>query len=211
LSIDAQGRERSTPPPAITGLVLAGGQGARMGGVDKGWQVFRGQALVVQVQQRLQQQTLGLQGLMISANRHLPDYAALGVPVWPDRLAGFAGPVAGWLSGLSHCPTPLMLSVPCDAPELPLDLAQRLYQALCEADADVAVATTPSADGPQLQTVFCLMKVDLQTSLSAFAEAGGRRLRDWLDQHRVARVCFDQAHDEPRAFAPLNTLADLDR
>ena len=112
--------------PAITGLILAGGRGSRMGGVDKGLQNFRGQSLAQQTLVRLQQQSLPPQDILINANRNLAAYQSLGVPVWPDSLDGFAGPLAGFLTGLEHCQTPLLLTVPCDSPLFPLDLVQRL-------------------------------------------------------------------------------------
>ena len=106
----------------ITGLILAGGRGSRMGGVDKGLQGFRGQPLALHVLRRLQPQ---VGSVMISANRNLAAYEAFGVPVWPDGLADHAGPLAGFLIGLEHCTTPWLLTVPCDSPRFPADLAGR--------------------------------------------------------------------------------------
>ena len=111
-------------PGQITAVVLAGGRGSRMGGVDKGLQNFNGTPLALHSLLRLQMQSGGLVGeVMINANRNLAAYESLGVPVWPDSIDGFAGPLAGFLTGLEHCETPLLLTVPCDSPRLPLDLA----------------------------------------------------------------------------------------
>ncbi|MCU0925295.1 MAG: molybdenum cofactor guanylyltransferase [Hydrogenophaga sp.] len=111
----------------ITALVLAGGRGSRMGGVDKGLQKFRDTPLALNALLRLQIQAGGLVGeLMVNANRNLAAYEAFGHPVWPDTLPDYAGPLAGFLTGLSHCETPYLLTVPCDSPLFPLDLASRL-------------------------------------------------------------------------------------
>jgi len=133
--------------PAITGLILAGGRGSRMGGVDKGLQNFRGLPLALQTLMRLQLQSQPLQEILINANRNLSAYESLGVPVWPDSIDGYAGPLAGFLTGLERCETPLLLTVPCDSPLFPLDLLERLAQAMHEQDADLAMATAPESDG----------------------------------------------------------------
>ena len=129
----------------ITALILAGGRGSRMGGVDKGLQNFQGTPLALHALMRLQQQTLLPADVMINANRNLGAYEAFGVPVWPDALADYAGPLAGFLTGLERCETPLLLTVPCDVPYFPLSLCERLAQALLGQDAEIAMAAAPEA------------------------------------------------------------------
>jgi molybdopterin-guanine dinucleotide biosynthesis protein A len=196
--------------PAITGLILAGGRGSRMGGVDKGLQNFRGLPLAQQALMRLQQQSLPPQNILINANRNLAAYESLGVPVCPDSLDGFAGPLAGFLTGLQRCPTPILLTVPCDSPLFPLDLVERLYKALHEQDAHLAMAAAPEADGTvRPQPVFCLLKTELLDSLVKFTQGGGRKIDAWTGQHRCAIVPFDLPSDSAHAFANANTLAEL--
>jgi molybdopterin-guanine dinucleotide biosynthesis protein A len=196
--------------PAITGLILAGGRGSRMGGIDKGMQNFRGLPLALQTLMRLQLQSQPLQEVLINANRNLAAYESLGVPVWPDSIDGYAGPLAGFLTGLERCETPLLLTVPCDTPLFPLDLVERLYQAMDEQDADMAMAAAPEADGAvRAQPVFCLLKTDLLESLVKFTQSGGRKIDAWTAQHRCAIVPFDQSGDSANAFANANTLAEL--
>jgi len=195
---------------AITGLILAGGRGSRMGGIDKGLQNFRGLPLALQTLMRLQMQSLPLQEILINANRNLSAYESLGVPVWPDSIDGYAGPLAGFLTGLERCETPLLLTVPCDSPLFPLDLVERLHQALLSQEADIAMAAAPEADGQiRPQPVFCLMKIELLESLVKFTQAGGRKIDTWTAQHRCVIVPFDQAQDDPQAFANVNTLPEL--
>ena len=196
--------------PGITGLILAGGRGSRMGGTDKGLQNFHGLPLALQTLMRLQLQSLPLQEVLINANRNLAAYEALGVPVWPDSIDGFAGPLAGFQTGLERCETPLMLTVPCDTPLFPLDLVERLLQAMDEQDADLAMAAAREADGTvRAQPVFCLIKTELLESLVKFTQGGGRKIDAWTAQHRCAIVPFDLPSDSPHAFANANTLAEL--
>jgi molybdopterin-guanine dinucleotide biosynthesis protein A len=196
--------------PGITGLILAGGRGSRMGGIDKGLQNFRGLPLALQTLMRLQVQSQPLQEVLINANRNLSAYESLGVPVWPDSIDGFAGPLAGFLAGLERCETPLLLTVPCDTPLFPLDLVERLVQAMDAHDADMAMAAAPEADGTvRPQPVFCLLKTDLLESLVKFTQGGGRKIDAWTGQHRCAIVPFDLPSDNPQAFANANTLAEL--
>ncbi len=195
----------------ITGLVLAGGRGSRMGGADKGLQTFNGTPLALHALLRLQMQEGGLVGdQMINANRNLAAYEAFGVPVWPDTLNDYAGPLAGFMTGLERCESPYLLTVPCDTPLFPLDLAQRLAQAFDDDGTEIAMAAAREEDGQlRPQPVFCLMRLDLLESLMAFTQGGGRKIDRWTDQHRTVIVPFDRPGDDPRAFHNTNTLAEL--
>lgn len=198
------------PAPGITALILAGGRGSRMGGLDKGLQNFRGLPLALHTLMRLQMQSLAPQEVLVNANRNLAAYESLGTSVWPDTLDGFAGPLAGFLTGLERCETPLLLTVPCDTPLFPLDLAERLHRALVDEDVELAVACAREEDGQvRPQPVFCLMRVSLLDSLVRFTQAGGRKIDAWTAQHRCALVAFDRAQDAPSAFFNANTLAEL--
>lgn len=190
-----------------------------MGGVDKGLQAFNGSPLVAHALQRL----LGdastppqVGQVLINANRNLAQYTAFGAPVWPDAQDDFAGPLAGFLTGLTHCTTPYLLTVPCDTPWFPTDLAERMAQALSGSDQAIAMASGMETDAngqTQLRTqpVFCLLPVSLLESLARFTQGGGRKIDQWTAQHPTVLVPFNQAHDDPRAFANANTLAELQR
>jgi len=206
----------SSAPPvsSITAVLLAGGQGMRMGGVNKGLQLFGGVPLARNALARLGLQSCQPAQVLISANRDLQDYRALGVPVWPDSVPGYAGPLAGFLTGLAHCRTPLLLTLPCDVPRFPLSLCERMAQALHEAQAEIVMALAPDDTGAaHPQPVFCLLRADAQTglhaSLAAFLAGGGRKVRAWAAQHRMALAHFDAPQDDPRAFANANTLEEL--
>jgi molybdenum cofactor guanylyltransferase len=195
----------------ITGLVLAGGRGTRMGGADKGLQNFRGTPLALNALMRLQMQDGDLIGdFMVNANRNLAAYEAFGHPVWPDTLADYAGPLAGFMTGLAHCETPWLLTVPCDTPLFPMDLVQRLASAFDDEATEIAMAAAREEDGQlRRQPVFCLMRADLLDSLVAFTQAGGRKIDRWTDQHRTVVIPFDRPGDDPQAFFNANTLAEL--
>ena len=202
----------------VTGLVLAGGRGSRMGGVDKGLQPFNGVPLAVRAASRL---ALQVGRVAINANRNLPAYEAFGWPVWPDdEPADFAGPLAGFMTGLARCGTAYLLTVPCDTPLFPHDLARRLADAMVDADADIAMAaaaeTLDADEGtPKLrpQPVFCLLRVEspvgLRVGLQRFMQAGGRKVGAWTTQHRTVLLPFDRPGDAPNTFLNANTLGEL--
>lgn len=200
------------PAAAITGLVLAGGRGQRMGGADKGLQLLHGQPLAAHVLTRLAPQA---GALAISANRHADAYAALGAPwhaaVLADTLPDFPGPLAGLLAGLRASRTAWVLAVPCDSPWLPADLATRLAAAVLAQDADIATVTTTDAAGVvSLHPVFALVRTSLADDLAAFLHGGERKVRAWYARHKTAEVAFA----DERAFYNINSLqelADLDR
>lgn len=188
----------------ITGLILAGGRGTRMGHVDKGLQPFRGKTMAAHVLERLSPQ---VGTMMINANQNLDAYAAMGVPVWPDAVEGFAGPLAGLHAGLLHCNTPLLVTAPCDSPFLPTDLVARLAEARERRDADLAVAVTPGGrDGKsQAHPVFCLVKRSVLPHLGDFLASGGRKIDAWYSALDVVDVLFE---DED-AFRNINTREEL--
>ena len=186
----------------ITGLILCGGRGSRMGGADKGLQNYLGMPLAMHALMRLSPQ---VGEVLINANRNLAAYESMGAAVWPDPVADYPGPLAGWLAGLEHCQTPYMLTVPCDTPGFPADLAARLTQALTREGAEIAMAATMENGQLQLQPVFCLLDAMLLESLMAFLNSGQRKIDRWTARHRCATVVFDEAS----AFFNVNTLAEL--
>lgn len=185
----------------VTGVILAGGLGRRMGGVDKGLQQLRGRPLVAWVAERLGPQ---VDELLISANRNGESYAALGHRVLADRITGFAGPLAGLHAALTVARHPLVATVPCDTPFLPAELVSRLSEALNESAADLAVARTFN----QPQPVFCLCRRALLSSLGAFLAGGGRKVEHWQATLQVVEVAFD---DQAECFENINTGEDLGR
>ncbi len=198
---------------AITGIILAGGRGSRMGGVDKGLQNFNGVPLALHTLLRLSPQ---VGDIMINANRNLAAYESFGVPVWPDAatLGEYAGPLAGFMTGLERCETPYLLTVPCDTPLFPADLVARLAEALAHDGADFAVAAAPEEDDQKNisirpQPVFCQIRCEMLESLMRFTKNGGRKIDAWTAQHKTVHVTFDQAGDDAHGFCNANTLAEL--
>jgi molybdopterin-guanine dinucleotide biosynthesis protein A len=185
--------------PSVTGLILAGGKGSRMGGVDKGLQAFRGKRLVDHVYERLAPQ---VGGVIINANQNQEAYRTFGVRVVSDAIGGFAGPLAGMHAGLSISKRPFLASVPCDSPFLPEDLVARLHARIDETGAELAVAKT----GDQPHPVFSLMRRGVLDHLSDFLKDGGRKIDAWYASLNVVEVAFD---DEAQAFSNINTLEEL--
>jgi molybdopterin-guanine dinucleotide biosynthesis protein A len=181
----------------VTGIVLAGGQGRRMGGVDKGLQPLDGRPMVAWAIERLAPQ---VDEILVNANQNAEAYARLGHRVVPDSLGGFAGPLAGLHAGLRAAANPLAVTVPCDSPFLPLDLVGRLKSFL-EAK-DLAVAKT----GDQPHPVFALVRRSVLPHLERFLEGGGRKIDAWYATLSVVEVSFD---DQPDAFRNINTLDEL--
>lgn len=183
----------------ITGLILAGGEGRRMGGCDKGLQTYQGRPLVAHVLERLAPQ---VDNLLISANRNGTTYQDFGYPVVNDTaFPDYAGPLAGLLEGLRAAREEWILVAPCDTPLLPLDLAATLRTALVARQSELAYAVGPEREHP----VFCLCHRRLAPSLAAFLANGGRKVRAW--QAEVGGV---PGHfPEEAAFRNFNTLADL--
>jgi molybdenum cofactor guanylyltransferase len=184
----------------VTGLILAGGLGRRMGSVDKGLVAFNGRPMVASVIERLQPQ---VNELLINANRNLDDYRRFGFRVVPDEIEGFAGPLAGLERGFAEAAHDLIVTTPCDSPFLPSDLVTRLRSALESHRVDLAVAKT----GTQAHPVFCLARRSLHQHLRTFLLGGGRKIDAWYATLNTIEVSFD---DEAEAFANINTKRELD-
>ncbi|MCY0388570.1 molybdenum cofactor guanylyltransferase MobA [Robbsia sp. Bb-Pol-6] len=191
----------------LTGVILAGGRGSRMGGVDKGRQTFRGEALAVRAARRLTPQVAHL---LVSANRHLDDYRQLA-PVVTDTLADFPGPLAGILAALHATTTPFLVCVPCDTPFFPTDLVARLAAAFTDPQLELATACAPDTEEDargalRSHPVFALMRTSIAARLDASLRAGERRLNAWRMHHNAVEVPFPDGH----AFYNVNTLQALD-
>lgn len=185
----------------ITGVILAGGLGRRMGGVDKGLQLLNERPMVQWALERFAPQ---VDELLINANQNSEQYGAFGYPVVPDQIPDFAGPLAGLHAALARATHPLVATVPCDSPFLPADLVSRLRAALDADGADLAVARTFDQPHP----VFCLCRRELLPHLTAFLESGGRKVDRWYATLKVVEVAFD---DEADAFSNINTRDELAR
>lgn len=195
------------PSALITGVVLAGGRGTRMGGIDKGLVPFDGEPMALRALRRLQAQ---VSHAMISANRHLDRYRRFGVPVWPDMLPDYAGPLAGISSALHHCRTPYLVTVPCDVPLFPDDLVARLAQAMAGGECEIAMACSPEDNrsgqpGWRKQPAFCLLRASLLPNLLRFTEQGGRKIDGWVSRHATTLVPFETA----QPFFNVNSASDL--
>lgn len=183
----------------ISAIILAGGLSTRMGGVDKGLLPLQNKALISHVIDRLTPQ---VNEVIINANRSLEQYQSFGLKIVQDETDEFLGPLAGFLLGLKHAKHDLVLTVPCDSPRLPSDLATRLFEAFEHASAEIAVATCDTKTHP----VFCLMRKSVLPSLTAFLEQGERKVSAWQKSLNYVEVDFS---DASHAFANLNTLGDL--
>lgn len=187
----------------ITGLVLAGGRAQRMGGVDKGLIQFQGKALIEHAIERLTPQ---VSHLLINANRNQETYSQYGYPILADESADFSGPLAGYLVGLKACQTPYLITVPCDSPCFPKDLATRLANALEDQGADIAFASTEDrVKKVWAQPVFCLMKKSLTQSLEQFLAGGHRKIDRWFALEKACTVVFSRESD----FVNANTPEEL--
>ena len=189
------------PSKKITGVILAGGLGRRMGGVNKGLQRLNGKPLALHVAERLAPQ---IDELLINVNQNIEQYAAFGYRIVADQIPDFAGPLAGLHAALSAAAHPLVATAPCDSPFLPADLVSRLFSALTATDADLAVARTFEQPHP----VFCLCKRDVLPHLTEFLAGGGRKFDRWYATLNVVEVAFD---DEAEAFENINTREELGR
>lgn len=183
----------------LAGLILAGGRARRMGGNDKGLLSLNGQPLVQHVLARLRPQ---VDSILISANRHIAEYAALGYPVLEDSIAEFPGPLAGILAGMESCGQGWLVVVPCDAPLLPPDLVIRFHRVLAGTSARVAVAH----DGERMQSVIAMIDCSLAEDLHSYLAAGERRVEHWFARQFAVHVDFS---DAPEAFVNVNSPADL--
>ena len=184
----------------MTGVVLAGGRGRRMGGVDKGLTLLQGRPFIEWVLDRFGPQ---VSEVLINANRNLSEYERYGYRIIPDEIGGFAGPLAGLHRGLTEARHNLVATVPCDSPFLPADLVARLYAGLAAAKSQLAVAKTFAQSHP----VFCLCRREVLPHLNEFLVSGGRKIDAWYATLEIAEVAFD---DQEEAFSNINTLQELD-
>jgi molybdopterin-guanine dinucleotide biosynthesis protein A len=187
----------------VTGLILAGGRGSRMGGVDKGLERFQGEPMAVRAMVRLMPQ---VSDVVINANRNIGVYDSFGVTVLMDAIEGYQGPLAGMLAGLSYSETPYLQAIPCDVPNFPTDLVSRLLKAALEANAALAMPVTVEPDGRrQTHPVFLLMRADVHDSLLQYITKGGRKIDQWTKTLDALEVEFPDS----QAFFNVNTLDEL--
>jgi molybdopterin-guanine dinucleotide biosynthesis protein A len=183
----------------ISAIILSGGRATRMNGVDKGLVLLQNKPLIQHVMTRLLPQ---VDEILINANREIATYESFGYPIFKDETDDFLGPLAGFLLGLQHAKNEYVLTVPCDSPLLPLDLAQKLYCGMAAARADIAVASSDGESHP----VFCLMKKNVLPSLITFLAEGEHKVSAWQKSHSYVEIDFS---DDSDAFTNLNTLEDL--
>ena len=187
----------------VTAIVLSGGRGRRFDHQDKGLMPWHGQPLIRHVIDRIAPQ---VDELVICSNRNEEIYSELGYEILPDADPDYQGPVAGMLAGLGRCTTSYALVCPCDSPNLPADLVDRLWAGIAAGDAaedfDIAVAH----DGTRRQNLVALMKTGVLSSMRDYYRDGGRAVRNWYPSQRVVDVDFS---DQVVGFLNINRPEDI--
>ena len=185
----------------ITAVILAGGRGRRLGGQDKGLLELNGRPLIEHILDAVKPQ---VKTVIINANRNLDVYTAYSYPVVSDEMTDFQGPLAGFAVALSVCNTDYIMTLPCDGPAVPADLAARLSRTLIENEAELAVAY----DGQRMQPVYALIPRSLLDSLQSFLDGGDRKIDLWYAKHNTALADFSDIAD---SFFNINTEKDHHR
>jgi len=183
----------------ITGVILAGGQARRMDGQDKGLIMLNDKPMIEYIIDAFKPQA---SKLIINANRNHELYSKYGLDIVADELSGFCGPLAGMASALQTIEDNYMVTVPCDTPFIPIDLVQRLTNALKNESAEISVAH----NGDRIQPVFCMINKSLQQSLNDYLASGERKIYRWFEQHNYAIADFS---DVPETFDNINTPEDI--
>ena len=182
----------------ISAVILAGGQGSRLGGTDKGLLKLNKIPLVQHLINRIQPQ---VSDIVISANRNIETYAEFGFDVYEDDISDFAGPLAGILKALQHCQSDWLLCVPADSPFIANNLVQRLSENI--KNNKIAIPD----DGNYLHPTFALIHKSLASSLKTFLEQGERKARVWMQQQEHTIVDFS---DQIDTFININTQNELE-
>jgi molybdenum cofactor guanylyltransferase len=185
---------------AVSAIIIAGGRGSRMNGLNKGLVKLQQESLIQHVINRLTPQ---VDEILINANREIAQYEAFNLPILQDENPEFIGPLAGFSLGLQHGKHDYLLATPCDSPLIPADLVSRLMQSLVKENADIAVAKS----GGHVHPVFCLMTKSVLPSLTAFIAQGNRKVSLWQKSLAYTEVIFDDCDD---AFVNVNTVEELD-
>jgi molybdopterin-guanine dinucleotide biosynthesis protein A len=194
---------RTNTVPSLTAAILAGGEGSRFGGADKGFLLLHGKSLIERMLMQLESQA---DHVLISANRNLEAYACYGHPVIRDQGTGFEGPLAGICAALQAACTEWVLFVPVDAVQLPENFAQRMCAATHQNGSATPSGTVVVHDGVSIIPVACLIHRRLSGDLDAALASGQRSMRDWLKRHQAVEVHFDE---HPRAYWSVNTPEEL--
>lgn len=188
-------------PSGITACILAGGQGRRMGGIDKGLLEWQGRPLIEHLLRAIEPQ---VGAVLINANRNPDAYRRYGHPLARDQLEGYQGPLAGIAACMSRADSEYIVTLPCDGPRLPSDYIARLTSALARGDNPIAVAH----DGERLQPVHALLPIALLPDLKAFLDSGQRKVDIWYSEHGYTPADFS---DRPGVFANINRPEDRER
>lgn len=183
----------------ITGLILAGGLARRMGGKDKGLVEIEGRPMIAYIIDALSPQ---VDSILINANRNISTYESYGYEVISDQLENFQGPLAGMASGLKHCHTDYIATVPCDGPVLPENYADILMDAATLAKSPISVGF----DGERLQPVYALIHRDLLDDLNNYLASGERKIDRWYDKHNFVKANFSFCKE---MFTNINTPEDV--
>ena len=183
----------------ITGVILAGGMGRRMGGVDKGLRNFKSAPMALHAMMRLNGQ---VSSLCINANRNIGVYEGFGAEVVCDIQPDYAGPLAGMHAALSHTNVQFLVTVPCDVPLFPLNLVAKLSEPF---EQNVGLMLTVAATQGRHHPVFCMMRSELLPSMEEFLRKGGRKIDAWYANIPHQAVEFD----DEAAFHNVNTIEEL--
>jgi molybdenum cofactor guanylyltransferase len=183
----------------ISGVILAGGLARRMGGIEKALVEFQGETLLSQVIKRIQPQ---VKILYLNVNKKLEQYQKFNLPILIDAMTGFLGPLAGILTALNKIETDFLLIVPCDAPFVSLNLAEKLFKEMQSQNALGAVVH----DGERLQPTFLLLHKQLRNDLEIYLQSGQRSIEQWLERHFIVKVDFST---QPSDFINFNTFSEL--
>ena len=182
----------------VTAVILAGGRGQRLGGLDKGLVELEGKPLIEHVLAAMVGQA---DEIIINANRNCDVYAAYKHRVISDEMTGYQGPLAGFAAAMTACDTDFIVTLPCDGPFVPADLVNRLVEALEQENADIAVAH----DGKRMQPVYALITRSLLPDLQDFLDGGERKIDIWYARHNTALADFSDVRE---TFFNINTEDD---
>ena len=188
-------------PTVITGVIVAGGQGSRVGFQQKALLPYQGEPILKPILALLGSQ---VNNVWVNANDEMERYQAFSEQLFSDEYQGFLGPLAGMHAAWQYIQTDWAVFVPCDNPNLPNDFVSRLQKAYQQQPNPIVVVH----DGERLQPLYIMMHRSMQESLSQAIAKGHLSVNRWVKENDFTEASF--ADCCPKAFQNMNTLASFD-